>query len=210
MPKLSRIILHWTAGGNTANGTDKRAYHYIIDIANGRPRVVAGYLPPEANERIPSGAKAGVDYAAHTRGTNTGSIGVAVAGMRSARERPFDAGPSPMTEAQIEQLCVFVADLATLHKIPCTPRTILTHAEVEQTLGVKQRNKWDIMWLPGMNATADPIAVGNILRGRIKNKMAQQPRGADGKPTVSPQNTRNVGIFAAIAAAVAALIAMLR
>ena len=109
---MKRIILHWTAGGNTANGTDKRAYHYIIDIANGRPRVVAGDLPPEANERIPSGAQAGVDYAAHTRGTNTGSIGVAVAGMRNARERPFDAGPSPMTEAQIEQLCVFVAGLA--------------------------------------------------------------------------------------------------
>jgi hypothetical protein len=207
---MKRIILHWTAGGNTANGTDKRAYHYIIDIANGRPRVVAGDLPPEANERIPSGAKAGVDYAAHTRGTNTGSIGVAVAGMRNARERPFDAGPSPMTEAQIEQLCVFVADLARQYGIPCTPRTILTHAEVEQTLGIKQRNKWDIMWLPGMNATGDPIAVGNILRGRIQSRMARQPIGSDGKPTVSPGTQRNVGIMAAIVAAVAALIAMLR
>jgi hypothetical protein len=207
---MKRIILHWTAGGHTANGTDKRAYHYIIDISNGRPRVVAGNLPPEANERIPSGAKAGVDYAAHTRGTNTGSIGVAVAGMRNARERPFDAGPSPMTEEQIEQLCVFVADLATLHKIPCTRKTILTHAEVEPTLGIKQRNKWDIMWLPHMTTTKDPIEIGDILRVRIKMRMDQQPRGADGKPTVSPQNTRNVGIFAAIAAAIAALIAMLR
>jgi N-acetyl-anhydromuramyl-L-alanine amidase AmpD len=201
---MKRIIMHWTAGGHTANATDKRHYHFIVDLdPNGKPRVVAGNQPVEANERIAK-PNDGDTYAAHTRGTNTGSIGVAVAGMRSARERPFSAGPSPMTEGQIDLLVAFVADLAKQYGIPVTPSTVLTHAEVEPTLGIKQRNKWDIMWLPGMNATQDPIQIGNILRARIKAAQAGRPTAGvidPSKPLGAPSVAVVIGVILAAVAA---------
>jgi hypothetical protein len=201
---MKRIIMHWTAGANTANGTDKRHYHFIIEIGpSGTPRVVAGDHPPEANERIAK-PNDGSTYAAHTRGTNTGAIGVAVAGMRGAKERPFSAGPSPMTEAQIDLLVQFVADLAKQYRIPVTPTTVLTHAEVQPTLGIQQRNKWDIMWLPGRSSTEDPIKIGNELRARIS--AVQNGRPSIGmidptKPMGAPTVVVAIGaIIAAIAA----------
>jgi trimethylamine:corrinoid methyltransferase-like protein len=59
--------------------------------------------------------------------------------------------------------------LCRKYGIPITSSTVLTHAEVEPTLGIKQAGKWDIAWLPGMNAPADPLAVGNVLRALIRN-----------------------------------------
>lgn len=182
---MKRIVMHWTAGGHKANGTDKRHYHFIVELGpDGKPRVVAGNQPPEANERIATPGD-GSTYAAHTRNANTGAIGVAVAGMRGAKERPFTPGPSPMTAEQVDLMCRFVADLAKQYRIPITPSTVLTHAEVERTLGIPQRNKWDIMWIPGLSSTQDPIAVGNMLRERISD--FHRPGGVtkDGTPTMS-------------------------
>jgi hypothetical protein len=201
---MKRIIMHWTAGANAANATDKRHYHFIVEVGpNGKPRVVAGDHPPEANERIAK-PNDGDTYAAHTRGTNTGSIGVAVAGMRGARERPFSAGPSPMTEAQIDLLVQFVADLAKQYQIPVLPTTVLTHAEVQPTLGIEQRAKWDIMWLPGMNDVQDPIQIGNTLRARIRAVQNGRPSSGvvdPAKPIGAPTVAVVVGtILAAIAA----------
>ena len=160
---MNRIVLHWTAGAHNANGTDKRAYHYIIE---GDGAIVNGNHPPEANARI-TNPRDGSTYAAHTRGLNTGSIGVAMAGMRGAQESPFSAGPSPITEAQVSALVDHVAALADKYGIPVTRECVLTHAEVETTLGVKQRPRWDIKWLPGMARPMDAVAVGDMLRARI-------------------------------------------
>lgn len=159
--------MHWTAGGHRANGTDKRAYHYIIE---GDGSIVKGNNPPEANRVIITPSD-GSTYAAHTRGLNTGSIGVAVAAMRGAREVPFDAGPSPITDAQVAALVKHVAALADKYGIPVTRECVLTHAEVQPTLGVWQRQKWDIMWLPGMTKPTDPVAVGDMLRTQIRDAL---------------------------------------
>ena len=168
---MRRIIWHWTAGGHTANNTDKRHYHYIIE---GDGTVVKGNHPPEANLvlRTPNDSST---YAAHTRGLNTESIGIAVAAMRGATERPFSTGPSPITEAQVAALVALTARLCKQYNIHVDIDTVLSHAEVQPTLKVAQRNKWDITWLPGMSRPADPVHVGTILRNQVSIKLAEQP-----------------------------------
>ena len=175
---MKRVVMHWSGGGHKANGTDKRAYHVIIE---GDGTVVRGNSPISANAHI-SRPNDGSTYAAHTRGLNTGSIGVSLAAMRGAVERPFNAGPSPITPAQVDKLVEVVADLCREYGIPVTPETVLTHAEVQPRLGIAQRNKWDIMWLPGMSQAGDPLAIGDGLRDRIRAAMRPTPP----KPVTSP------------------------
>lgn len=160
---LTRIIWHWTAGGRKVSEADREHYHYIVA---GNGTVEPGDHSPADNLHTSDGR-----YAAHTRGCNTGSIGVAVAGMMDARERPFSPGPWPMTEKQIEVLVGLTASLIREHGIKLSPTTVLSHAEVQPVLSITQRGKWDISWLPGMNAPGDPVGVGNILRGRVADFM---------------------------------------
>lgn len=164
---MERIIWHWSAGGHKANATDKKHYHIIIE---GDANVVLGNHPISANEVIDG------PYAAHTRSLNTGSIGVALAAMRGAKERPFSPGPSPITDAQVEALVEQTAKLCRQFNIPVTRQTVLSHAEVEPTLGVKQRNKWDITWLPGMTKVGDPVAIGDALRTKVDAKLRETRR----------------------------------
>ena len=168
---MKRIIWHWSAGGNKANGTDRRAYHIIIE---GDGKVVKGNSPISANARI-SNPRDTSTYAAHTGGLNTGSIGVSLAGMRGAQESPFRAGPSPITQAQVDALIRVTADLCREYGIPVTDKTVLSHAEVEPRLGVKQRPRWDIAWLPGMTRAGDPMAIGDGLRDRVRDAMRARP-----------------------------------
>lgn len=175
---MKRIILHWTAGRNKVTATDKKHYHFIVD---GDGVVHAGNLPPEANLSTADG-----EYAAHTRGTNTGAIGLAAAGMWNAKERPFNPGPSPMTQVQIDAMTTEAARLAKKYKIPVRRDTILTHAEVEPTLGIKQRGKWDITWLPGMAKVGKPVDVGDRLRGMIKAEIEAMARPIE-KPAAKSQ-----------------------
>jgi hypothetical protein len=168
---MQRIIWHWTAGGHKANQTDKRHYHFIIE---GDGTIVEGNHPPQANAHI-SNPTDGNTYAAHTRGLNTGSIGIALASMRGATERPFNAGPSPITEAQLATLARLTAQLCTQYGIPLQRDTVLTHAEVQPTLKIAQRGKWDITWVPGMTGVGDPVAVGDGLRDRVANALLSNP-----------------------------------
>ncbi|MCM0751496.1 hypothetical protein DEA98_09825 [Brucella pseudogrignonensis] len=83
MPAVSmkRIICHWTAGTNTANATDKKAYHLLIE---GDGTVVRGNASIADNS---GSLKDG--YAAHTLNCNTDSIGVSMCAMAGAVESPF-------------------------------------------------------------------------------------------------------------------------
>ena len=177
---MQRIIWHWSGGGHKANNSDKRHYHFIIE---GDGTIVEGNHPPEANAHI-ANPKDGSTYAAHTRGLNTGSIGIALAAMRGATERPFTAGPSPITEAQLDALAALTARLCTQYGIPLQRHTVLTHAEVQPTLKVAQRGKWDIRWVPGMSDVGDPVAVGDGLRDRVANTLLASP--VDDSQTVNP------------------------
>lgn len=156
---MKRIICHWTAGNHRASALELGRYHFIVE---GDGVVVAGKFRPEDNLNPQPGR-----YAAHTLNCNTGSIGVSMAAMLNAQERPFRTGDAPITDRQLQAFVALVAELAARYRISITRQTILTHAEVQPTLGIKQRQKWDITWLPGMAAPADPVFVGDKLRRMI-------------------------------------------
>ena len=160
MSEMKRVILHWTAGADGVIGVESDAYHYIVGrdgtVTRGQDPIAAN-VPP----LVPG------QYAAHTRGCNSYSIGVSLDAMAGARERPFDPGRYPITETQLDAMAKLVAQLCADYAIPVTRRTVLTHAEVQPTLGIPQKNKWDITWLPGMAGPGDPVVVGDVLRQRI-------------------------------------------
>lgn len=195
---MKRIIWHWTAGTHTPSDLDKQHYHFIID---GTGKVHPGKWPVEANEKPVKG-----QYAAHTLNCNTGSIGVAVAAMAGAAERPFNAGRFPITPAQVAALVRLSRDLGKQYGIPVTLTRMLSHAEVQPILGIKQRGKWDIAWLPGMNAPGDPMEVGSRLREMISALDAAKPAPpAPVAPPAAPDTPATstgwlAGLFAALAA----------
>lgn len=175
---MKRIILHWTAGNYKASGLDKQHYHYIVE---GDGTVVQGKFKPEANLAFRSGG-----YAAHTLNCNTDSIGVAVAAMAGAVQSPFKFGLSPITDAQIKSLVRLVAQLCRTYSIPVKSDTVLTHAEVQPTLGIQQRGKWDITWLPGFSKSEAPIFVGDILRDKIRRELSPRVVEAPAAPPIKP------------------------
>lgn len=170
---MKRIIWHWTAGTHKANDLDRQHYHFIIE---GDGTVVRGNYKPEDNEKIVNGR-----YAAHTRHANTGSIGVAVAAMHGATQRPFNPGAYPITPKQVDALVDLSARLAKQYHIPVMRETMLSHAEIGATLGIPQNGKWDIAWLPGLGNADYPIDVGDQLRSAVVARMAERkrPRAAE-------------------------------
>ena len=209
---MKRIIIPWTAGAHSPSNLDREHYHKIID---GSGKVHDGKFPISANAKPVKG-----QYAAHTLNCNTGSIGVAVAAMAGAQERPFSAGGHPITPSQVKALAALCADLAKQYGISVTRLTVLTHAEVQPSLGIKQRGKWDITWLPGMNAPADPVAVGDRLRAMIAAHVEEKPetvtrpaprvnetpsKPVDGRKPADPVAKPRLGIGGAVAALIAAL-----
>lgn len=161
--RLHTIVMHWDGGTNSVSSLARKHYHTITD---GDGETHPGDLPPEANLSTADGV-----YAAHTRKGNTGRIGMAVAAMHGARERPFDPGKYPITEKQLVGFIEAVAEMCDTYGIPVTRKTVLTHAEVQRTLGIRQNAKWDITWLPGMSGPADPIQVGDTLRGMVQDVL---------------------------------------
>lgn len=195
---LKRIVMHWTAGTYTASGLDRKHYHFLVD---GKGEVVPGIHPPEHNIDVSKG-----NYAAHTLNCNTGAIGVAIAAMGNASEHPFVSGVYPITAKQVDVFVKVVANLCKAYGIEVTRKTVLTHAEVEPTLGIKQRGKWDITWLPGMEKPGDPVKIGDHLRERI---LAEQGRS----PFVAAPETlaveKSKGFLAALLAAIGGILVWL-
>lgn len=161
---MKRIIVHWTAGSYTASALDKEHYHFVVD---GDGRVHAGLHRVSANVAPLREGK----YAAHTLSCNTGSIGVSVACMAGAVEAPFNGGKFPLKQGQFERLADVVAELCAAYKIPVSRETVLSHAEVQQTLGIKQRGKWDIAVLPFDRSVVGARAVGDKLREMVKARL---------------------------------------
>lgn len=156
---IDRIIVHWTAGTSKASADDRAHYHILIEDDG---KLVRGVPSIALNDR--TGAKNG--YAAHTKSTNSGSIGVSLCGMRQAKEAPFSPGPSPLTRAQWDALPGVIAILCRRYGIKIGPKTVLTHAEVQATLGKQQDGKWDISRLPFDATKVGATAVGNDMRAR--------------------------------------------
>jgi hypothetical protein len=161
--KAVRVICHWTAGGNTANSTDKEHYHILIE---GNGKLIRGDHSISDNDSTSDN-----DYAAHTASCNTGSIGVSLCCMSGAVESPFNAGPYPMTSTQWNMLSDVVADLCTRYNIPVSPTTVLSHAEVQSNLGIAQSGKWDYTKLAFDPSMSGAKACGDRLRREVTSKL---------------------------------------
>ena len=174
--RMKRIIGHWTAGAGRASQEDAKHYHRLVEfdgaIINGIEKIADNIVTSDG------------DYAAHTLHLNTRSIGVAMCGMRGAIEQPFAAGPSPLNSAQFDVFCRMIADLCIEHAIAVTPETVLTHAEVELTLGVKQRGKWDIARLPWRPDLKGSRAVGDLMRRTVLKKLGGVSPVETNRPTL--------------------------
>lgn len=195
---IKGLVAHWTAGADGLNQLEQDSYNEIV-FNDGT--WAEGSFPFEA--QIPP-LRPG-QYAAHTLNGNSCRGGIAIDAMAGANERPFRWGSNPMTELGIKALVNRLAVNAIKYGIPVTRQTILTHAEVERNLGIKQRNKWDIMVLPGMDRVDDPVVVGDELRRRVSAEIARL-----GTPTAAKVKMETKGWAIGIGAAVAAVFAFLK
>lgn len=160
---MQRIIVHWTAGAHKATTFDKSHYHILIE---GDGTVIRGTPTIDLNQSPVRGR-----YAAHTLNCNSGSIGVSLCCMAGARESPFNAGPAPMTRAQWDKLPHVLAALCERYSINVTPKTVLSHAEVQANLGIVQRGKWDIARLAFDPSVSGAKACGDIFRTKTLELM---------------------------------------
>lgn len=162
------VVCHWTAGTYEASGLARSRYHLLID---GEPKLVRGV---DIALNPPTGVLKG--YAAHTRGCNSGWIGVSICCMGETfkgqvKEKPFVPGPWPMKREQWDLMTAAVADLCSIYRIPVSPRTVLSHAEVQGTLGIKQAGKWDFTRLAFDPSIIGAKACGDLMRAQIAARL---------------------------------------
>lgn len=163
---IHRIHLHWDAGSGQVSDITRRSYNGCIDADGHRH---AGRWGPEDQAAY----RAGERGASHTLSANTGAIGIALCGMAGAVESPFNPGGHPISWDQIDALAGWVAEFCAAYWIPVSRYSVLTHAEIQPTLGIRQRFKWDITWLPDMARPGDPIEVGDRIRRLIADRMPE-------------------------------------
>jgi len=155
------VVWHWTAGAHGVIELERDHYNWIFDrmgnIHDGNHTV---------QDQVNYDWRAGVG-ASHTKSMNTGWIGLSVDAMAGAVESPLNWGTNPLTWEGIDAMLDWTMDLCEEYDIPVSPWTTLSHAEVQQTLGVKQRFKWDYKVLPGDTRARDARVIGDILRDRM-------------------------------------------
>lgn len=155
--KMRGIVVHWTAGAQPASSFDKKHYHVLIEkdgsLTRGKPTIDLNSQP-----------KVKPGYAAHTAKCNTGFIGISFAGMALAVESPFDPGKHPITADQWKALPGYLAQLCKRYGIKVDAKTVLSHAEVQGTLGIPQAGKWDIARLPFDPSLKGATAIGDAFR----------------------------------------------
>lgn len=161
---MRSISLHWTghdyervfpAYHFCVSGPDEVLVHQTHDLRHNMRDV---RLDPERS------------YAAHTRGRNSWSIGLAAAAMDGAT--PSDFGAYPITAAQLDALCRVAAALAEFYGIDLV--AIRTHAEAALDDGYFGAGDDGLRWdIARLRPSAEPLeraeaaAAGDELRRRI-------------------------------------------
>ena len=158
-----RVILHWTAGTGRATELERRHYHYLTQQDG---TTVSGVDIGWNLRSIPRGAPRS-EYAAHTRGMNSWSVGWALCGMMGAKPGgPY--GPHPITAKQVDAALDEVAAFMRAWRLPPGRGTLFTHAEAESIHGHPQPGKWDITELPWDRSVKD---VGEWIRGEVRRRL---------------------------------------
>lgn len=160
------IVWHWTAGAKGLIDLELKAYNFLHDVEgntyDGKATIA---------EQVMYDWRRGIG-ASHTRSMNTGWLGQSLDAMAGAKQtKPITWGSNPITWEGIDAMLEQSADLVEEYDIPVSKWTTLSHAEVQPTLGVRQKWKWDYVVLPGDSVSRDPVEVGNILRKRMVEKF---------------------------------------
>lgn len=173
-----RIILHWTGGGSRANEVDRKAYHYIVEHDG---NVVQGVHPVARNmQRV-----WGEDYAHHTGGFNSFSVGISFAGMKDSVSamRP---GPAPLKPGQVMAGLRFAAECCDAWRLdPRDPAQVFHHREAWELHGVKGTQnhiKPDITYLPFM-----PELLRTETGPWLRAKIAELTGGGAGPVVPEPE-----------------------
>lgn len=169
--RIDRIHVHWTAGPRKSRPDEHQHYNFVLD----QDLTINRGVSIDKNGRvIGSDFRPGFDYAAHTRAANSFAGGYSMAGMRLSQEptasRPFILGPDPLTEPQWSRMIIHVAQLCFAYGIKPGLKTVLSHAEVQMNLGIKQNAKWDLTLLPWQKDQSlfnTARKVGNLMRAEV-------------------------------------------
>ena len=154
---MKRLILHWTAGKYSPNACDLEHYHYLVD---GCGEIFKGKYKPEDNIDCTD-----ENYARHTGGGNTNSIGVAICGMLGFKNER-NVGNYPITLVQFERTMKLCAEI--LNKYGLSPNSLLTHYEFGQAHPTTTSyGKIDIIHIPPYPAVTRH-EVGNFIRSKVK------------------------------------------
>ena len=133
------LIYHWTAGIYKPNQNELLHYHYLIDNEGGLHN---GIFSPEDNINCYDG-----QYAAHTGGGNTNSIGIAFCGMRGFVSSS-DVGFYPLTKIQCEAGWKLGAELCREYKISDIKKVQTHYGFGQRHPKTESYGKIDITWLP--------------------------------------------------------------
>lgn len=189
-----RIHAHWTAGNHKSSADDRTHYHFVVD---GDGKFWQGVKLPSMNSLT---NKSG-SWAYHTLSANTGALSISVACMGGAIERPFNSGRFPMTKVQWDKMILAIADLCEAYNIPVTDKTVLSHAEVQPNLGIKQRGKWDFTRLSFDPSVVGAKACGDKMRREVQMALSgniqgffNDPEMEDGGEPEEPIPTISSGI----------------
>ncbi len=157
---MKRIIYHWTAGSYTPCLSDKAHYHFIVDDKGG---IYKGLCVPEDNENCLDN-----QYAAHTGGGNSGSIGIAFAGMYGFLNR-FSDFKYPLTQKQCEVGFELGAKLVKKYNLNIfLSDTIQTHYGFgKRNPKTTSKGKIDIVYLPPYPEIRRSD-VENFIRSKVK------------------------------------------
>lgn len=156
---VKRIILHWSAGRYFPSEFEKKYYHYLIDVEG---NVHNGNYTPEDNDNCYDG-----NYAAHTGGGNTGSVGVCLCGMFGYKSHSA-LGYFPITKVQFEACMKFVAELCKKYNLAITNNTVLTHYEFGLSHPkTTSYGKIDITYIPAYPWVSKSDA-GNFIRSKVR------------------------------------------
>lgn len=160
---IKRIHWHWTAGSYNVTADTTSHYNFVYDE---KGKEYAG-KPVLDQARY----RAGVYGASHTLMANTGAVGLSVAGMHGANviwgSGVVYQGEYPLTWDAIDAMLKKTVQLCREYDIKPSIWTTLSHAEVEETLGIKQRSKWDLRVLPESTKLMTAKDCGDVLRERL-------------------------------------------
>ena len=158
---MKRLIGHHAGSTYKPSAAVVRAYHGSID-GDGQRHL--GKFPVLNNA---AGVIRKGRYAAHTWKLNTGSIGRSICAMHGHKWSDPMFGNYPVKVAQYDELAKWFAEDAIEWGIPVEREFILSHAEVQITLGVTQRSKWDFDYDPRGGPSRDPVAIGDEFRQEV-------------------------------------------